>query len=82
MTLAVPQTAPVRLVIAVDPSDRRRAVPARPVRLSALARRGLFLLGLGVVMLLVQIVIGVALAVSFAVAAVRVVARRVRSVRR
>lgn len=82
MTIAAPQTAPVRLSIAADPRDRRRAVPARPVRLSALARRGLFLLGLGVVMLLVQIVIGIALAVSFAVAAVRAVAHRIRSLRR
>ncbi|GMA29149.1 hypothetical protein [Arenivirga flava] len=82
MALAAPQTAPVRISVAAGPRDRARAVPARPVRLSALARRGLFLLGLGIVMLLVQIVIGVALAVSFAVAAVRAVARRIRSLRR
>ncbi len=82
MTIAAPQTAPVRISIAADASGGRRPVPARPVRLSALARRGLFLLGLGIVMLLVQVVIGIAIGVSFAVAAVRAVARRIRSLRR
>ncbi len=82
MTIAAPQTAPVRISLAAEPLRRQRAVPARPVRLSALVRRGLFLLGLGVVMLLVQVVIGIAIAVSFTVAAVRAAARRIRSLRR
>ena len=89
MTIAAPQTAPVRLSIAAPPSermraepgDRMRAVPARPVRASAVARRALFLLGLGLVMLLVQLVIGIALVVSFAVAAGREATRRIRSLR-
>ncbi len=79
MTIAAPRTAPVRLSIAAKPV---RAVPARPVRASAVARRALFLLGLGLVMLLVQLVIGIALVVSFAVAAGREATRRIRSLRR
>jgi len=90
VTIAAPQTAPVRLSIAAPPSERMRAVqpiprmravPARPVRASAVARRALFLLGLGLVMLLVQLVIGIALVVSFAVAAGREATRRIRSLR-
>jgi hypothetical protein len=81
VTIAAPQTAPVRLGIPTRPGEPVRAVPARPVRASAVARRSLFLLGLGLVMLLVRIVIGIALVVSFAVAAGREAARRVRSLR-
>lgn len=82
MTLVAPQTAPVRISLATSPTDRVRAVPARPVRPAAVARRALFLLGLGLVMLLVQAVIGVALVVSFTVAAGREATRRIRSLRR
>ncbi len=82
MTIAAPQTAPISISIAADPLDRRRAVPARPVRVPALTRRGLFLLGLGIVMLLVRTVIGIAIVASFAVAAVRAVTRRIRTLRR
>jgi hypothetical protein len=90
VTIAAPQTAPIRLGIAarqgermraVQPGERMRAVPARPVRASAAVSRALFLLGLGLVMLLVQVVIGIALVVSFAIAAGREATRRIRSLR-